>query len=33
MMEFFHNTPLIAALLGILIAQFVKIPSHIIATK
>ncbi len=33
MMEFFHNTPLIAALLGILIAQFVKIPIHFIATK
>ncbi|MGG0656715.1 divergent PAP2 family protein [Rummeliibacillus pycnus] len=32
-MELLHNTPLIAALLGILIAQFVKIPIHFIATK
>ncbi len=32
-MELLHNTPLIAALLGILIAQFVKIPIHFIATR
>jgi len=31
--EFLHNTPLIAALLGILVAQLVKIPIHFIATK
>lgn len=33
MMEIFHNTPLIASLLGIVIAQFVKIPIHFITTK
>ena len=32
-MELLHNTPLIAALLGIFIAQFVKIPIHYISTK
>lgn len=32
-MELLHNTPLLAALFGILIAQFVKIPIHFIATK
>ncbi len=32
-MELLHNTPLIAALLGILVAQFVKIPIHFIATR
>ncbi len=32
-MELLHNTPLIVALLGILVAQFVKIPIHFIATR
>lgn len=32
-MELLHNTPLLTALLGIFIAQFVKIPIHLIATK